>query len=75
MNVFDFRQSRVNEYAEFTSGCTGIKADDTRDELRYIHDPADVMGVNDPTETFRVLKNREMREFGKYRTQRPGLVA
>lgn len=42
----------------------------TRDELRYILDPADVMGVDYPSETFRVLKNSEMREFGEYRTAR-----
>jgi DNA gyrase inhibitor GyrI len=42
----------------------------TRDELRYILDPADVMGADYPSETFRVLKNGELREFGEYRTQR-----
>ena len=42
----------------------------TRDELRYILDPADVYGPDYPSETFRVLKNREMREFGEYRTRR-----
>ena len=42
----------------------------TRDELRYILDPADVMGEDYPSETFRVLKNKELREFGEYRTQR-----
>lgn len=42
----------------------------TRDELRYILDPADVMGDDYPSETFRVLKDREIREFGEYRTQR-----
>ena len=42
----------------------------TRDELRYILDPADVMGENYPSETFRVLKNNEIRQFGEYRTQR-----
>jgi len=42
----------------------------TRDELRYILDPADVMGENYPSETFRVLKNNEMREFGEFRTRR-----
>lgn len=47
----------------------------TRDELRYILDPADVMGVDYPSETFRVLKNSEMREFGEYRTQRLVLAA
>lgn len=47
----------------------------TRDELRYILDPADVMGEDYPSETFRVLKNNEMREFGEYRTQRLVLEA
>ncbi|MFI0399107.1 MAG: Eco57I restriction-modification methylase domain-containing protein [Thiolinea sp.] len=41
-----------------------------RDELRYILDPAEVMGEDYPSETFRVLKNREMKVFGEYRTQR-----
>lgn len=47
----------------------------TRDELRYILDPAEVMGDDYPSETFRVLKNNEMREFGEYRTQRLVLEA
>lgn len=47
----------------------------TRDELRYILNPADVMGEDYPSETFRVLKNNEMREFGEYRTQRLVLEA
>lgn len=47
----------------------------TRDELRYILDPADVMGDDYPSETFRVLKNSELREFGEYRTQRLVLEA
>ncbi|OAI03717.1 restriction endonuclease [Methylomonas methanica] len=42
----------------------------TRDELRYILDPADVMGDDYPSETFRVLKNNELKEFGEYRTGR-----
>lgn len=41
----------------------------TRDELRYILDPADVMGEDYPTETFRGHKNKQMAEFGEYRTQ------
>jgi hypothetical protein len=47
----------------------------TRDELRYILDPADVMGPDYPSETFRVLKTNEMRQFGEYRTQRLVLEA
>jgi len=33
----------------------------TRDELRYILDPADVYGDDYPSESFRVLKNNETR--------------
>lgn len=40
----------------------------TPDEQRYILDPAKVMGDDYPSETFRVLKNNELREFGEYRT-------
>lgn len=47
----------------------------THDELRYILDPADVMGADYPSETFRVLKNNELREFGEYRTRRLVLEA
>lgn len=47
----------------------------TREELRYILDPSDVMGEDYPSETFRVLKNNEIREFGEYRTQRLVLEA
>lgn len=47
----------------------------TRDELRYILDPADVHGPDFPSETFRVLKNNELSQFGEYRTQRLVLEA
>ena len=47
----------------------------TRDELRYILDPAAVLGDDYPSETFRVLKNKELRDFGEYRTQRLVLAA
>jgi hypothetical protein len=47
----------------------------TRDELRYILDPADILGREYPSETFRVLKNNEMREYGEYRTRRLVLEA
>jgi hypothetical protein len=42
----------------------------TRNELRYILDPEDAMGVGYPSETFRVLKTNEIRRFGEYRTAR-----
>ncbi|MGM0561145.1 MAG: Eco57I restriction-modification methylase domain-containing protein [Pseudomonadota bacterium] len=51
------------------------KYDLTRDELRYILDPADVRGSDYPSETFRVLKSNEMAKFGEYRTQRLVLEA
>ncbi|MEY9189149.1 Eco57I restriction-modification methylase domain-containing protein [Bradyrhizobium ottawaense] len=46
-----------------------------RDELRYILDPADVKGSDYPSETFRVLKEKEVRHFGEYRTRRLVLAA
>lgn len=42
----------------------------TRDELRYVLDPADALGPDYPSETFRVLKKNEIAEFGEYRTAR-----
>jgi len=55
----------------------------TRDELRYILDPADapfgpggaLLGPDYPSETFRGLKAKEERAFGEYRTQRLVLEA
>ncbi len=46
-----------------------------RDALRYILDPADVKGPDYPSETFRVLKEKEIRQFGEYRTRRLVLEA
>jgi hypothetical protein len=47
----------------------------SKKELRYILDPKDVMGEDYPSETFRVLKEREIKEHGldekgMWRTQR-----
>jgi hypothetical protein len=42
----------------------------TRDQLRYILDPADVYGPDYPSETFRVLQKNETAKFGEYRTRR-----
>jgi hypothetical protein len=42
----------------------------TTDELRYILDPQDVYGPDFPGETFRVLKEKENRLYGEYRTKR-----
>jgi len=42
----------------------------TEEELRYILDPKDVFGEDYPGETFRVLKEKEIKQFGEYRTKR-----
>lgn len=47
---------------------------DERD-LRYVLDPADVYGEGYPSESFRVLKEKEIAEFGEYRTRRMVLDA
>lgn len=47
----------------------------SRDELRYVLDPKDVMGDEYPSETFRVLQKNEMAQYGEYRTRRLVLAA
>ncbi|MCL6608479.1 MAG: N-6 DNA methylase [Geminicoccaceae bacterium] len=47
----------------------------SRDELRYVLDPADVFGPDHPSETFRVLAENETRKYGEYRTRRLVLEA
>jgi hypothetical protein len=42
----------------------------TCDKLRYILDPKDVYGPDFPSESFRVLKDKEEREFGEYHIRR-----
>ncbi len=43
--------------------------------MRFVLDPSDPLGCDYPSETFRVLKNNEIRQFGEYRTQRLVLEA
>ncbi|MGB9590911.1 MAG: hypothetical protein ACPL1K_00145, partial [Candidatus Kryptoniota bacterium] len=47
----------------------------SRDDLRYILDPQDLMGPYYPSETFRVLKEKEIARYGEYRTRRLVLEA
>ena len=47
----------------------------SRDDLRYILDPADTHGESYPSETFRGLKRNEIERYGEYRTQRLVLTA
>ena len=44
-------------------------------DLRYILDPADIKGPAYPSETYRVLKEKEIRLHGEYRTRRLVLEA
>jgi len=47
----------------------------TREELRYILDPADARAADYPSETFRVLKAGEIKRYGEYRTAKLVLQA
>jgi hypothetical protein len=40
------------------------------EELRYVLDPTKAKGMDYPSETFRVLKEKEIRLYGEYRTER-----
>lgn len=42
----------------------------TEEEQRYVLDPAKVKGADYPSETFRVLKEKEIRLCGEYHTER-----
>lgn len=46
-----------------------------REELMYILDPESVMGKDYPSQTFPGLKNKELRDYGEYRTMRLVLEA
>ena len=47
----------------------------SREELRYVLDPEEVYGPDFPGETFRVLKEKEIKLYGEYRTRRLVLEA
>src|SRR5260370_4987227 len=47
----------------------------SRDELRYMLDPKEVMGNDYPSETFRVLQKNDVAKYGEYRTARLVLAA
>jgi hypothetical protein len=47
----------------------------SRDELRYVLDPKEVMGEDYPSETFRVLQKNELAKYSEYRTARLVLAA
>ena len=41
----------------------------SRDDLRFLLDPSDVHGLEYPSETFRVLKEKENKAYGMFRTR------
>lgn len=47
----------------------------SRDDLLFMLDPDNILGPNSGMETFKALRNREMRSYGEYRTQRLVLEA
>jgi hypothetical protein len=47
----------------------------SRDELRYVLDPKEMMGADYPSETFRVLQKNEIAKYGEYRTARLVMAA
>ncbi len=46
-----------------------------KEELRHILNPQDVNGPEFPGETFKVLKEKELRLYGEYKTKRLVLEA
>jgi len=67
----EFISRALNELDAWFARAYGL----TRDELRYILDPADAYGPDFPDETFRVVKEKETAKFGEYRTRRLVLEA
>jgi N-6 DNA Methylase len=72
---FTWEEGRRNELRADLDAFFARKYGLTRDELRYVLDPADTKGADYPSETFRVLKAKEEARFGEYRTQRLVLEA
>ena len=54
----------------FGTACTTRLYGLSRDELRYVLDPQEVYGSDFPGETFRVLKEKEIKAYGEFRTRR-----
>ena len=66
--VFNLEQRAVTQ-AELDAIFAHLYSLNT-EELRYILDPEDVCGPGCINETFRVLKDNEIRQYGEYRTKR-----
>ncbi len=42
----------------------------TKEEMLYILNPDNILGENSGVETFKALRNADVRNFGEFRTQR-----
>ena len=71
---FKFSENRDKLKAELDAYFAKLYRLD-RVQLNYILDPSSVMGPDYPSETFRGLRNKDISEFGEYRTQRLVLEA
>ncbi len=65
---FPFQEAERYALRAELDACIAHKFGLTYDELAYILDPT-VLGEDFPSETFRVLKDNEIRRFGHYRTR------
>jgi hypothetical protein len=65
------RQLRRAELDAIVAGLYGL----ARKDLVFILDPAEALGPDYPTQTFRILKHKEEAAFGEFRTKRLVLEA
>jgi len=71
--AFDINRRRLlmSEIDAYMARLWGL----SRKDLEYILDPGSALGADYPSETFRGLRDSEIKEFGEYRTQRLVLEA
>jgi hypothetical protein len=69
-NDLAFRQNDLTREVRIGSNSISVVELLARDELRNMLDPQEVYGSDFPGETFRVLKEKEMKAYGEFRTRR-----
>ena len=67
---FGFDEIRRSKLKAYLDAFFAKKYSLTRTELEYILDPNAVNGKNYPTETFRGLMQKEISQYGEYRSKR-----
>jgi len=72
---FSFNLARRSDLRAEIDAFFALKYGLSRDELRYVLDPADTHGSDYPSETFRGLKRNEESALGEFRTRRLVLSA